>query len=137
MSTDAGLQATAREDTAGPDRTRLATLSLHISAVLYLVCGALLALVPLAWDPETTGEYALRSGVTWFLAVLCVALAALAWAAVRGLRRARRWAFRTALVLFLFYLPSIFLPLGAVGLFGLLSEGTRARFPKDRVSRRA
>ena len=46
----------------------------------------------------------------------------------RGLRDDRRWAFKTGIVLFVLYLPSWFLPLGVVGLLGLLSKGSRMRF---------
>ena len=121
------------------ERTRLATMSLHISAVLYVITGVLLALVPLAWDPATTVEYTLRSGVMWLLAVLSIALAILAHFLIRALRRRKRWAWITSAVLFAIYLPSAFLPLGAVGLFGLMSEGTRAQFPvarRDSVRRK-
>jgi len=111
------------------DRTRLATVSLHISAVFYVIAGVLLVLAPFARDPATTTEYMLRSSIIWSLAVLAFALAALARVLIRALRQRKRWAWITATVLFALYLPSIFLPLGAVGLFGLLSEGTRAQFP--------
>ena len=135
MATTPGpLQAAPPAD-GPPDRTRLATLALHVSGVLYVLSGIVLALVPLAWDPDAEPGYLLRAGVTWFLAALCLGLAALAWATARGLRAARRWAWRTALALFALYLPSVFLPLGAVGLFGLLSEGTRRRFPGPRSDR--
>lgn len=118
---------------AGPvDRTRLATLALHISAVLYVLVGILLILVPFAWDPATTDDYSLRSGIMWFLAALCIALAMLARSLIGALRQRKRWAWITAAVLFALYLPSAFLPLGAVGLFGLMSEGTRAQFPVAR-----
>ena len=127
------------DEPGAADRTRLATISLHISAVLYIVAGALLAMVPFTWDPTTTVEYTLRSSVTWFLAALSIGLALLAHVLIRALRQRKRWAWVTATVLFSLYLPSAFLPLGAVGLFGLMSEGTRARFPaarRDRVRRK-
>ncbi len=117
-------------DAKGPaDRTRFATIALHISAVFYAITGVLLVLAPFARDPATTAEYMLRSSIMWSLAVLAFALAVLAKILIRALRRRKRWAWITAAVLFALYLPSVFLPLGAVGLFGLLSEGTRAQFP--------
>lgn len=97
-----------------------------------MVLAGLLAIVPLGWDEATTEEYALRSGVTWFLALLSLGLAILVWFVIRGLRRHRRWAWKTGIVLFVLYLPSWFLPIGAVGLFGLLSKGTRERFALPR-----
>jgi cytochrome bd-type quinol oxidase subunit 2 len=111
------------------DRTRLATISLHISAVFYMIAGALLVLAPFARDSATTAEVTLHSSIIWLLAVLAFALAALARVLIRALRQRKRWAWITATVLFTLYLPTVFLPLGAVGLFGLLSEGTRAQFP--------
>lgn len=118
---------------AAADRTRFATFALHASAALYIPFGLLLALRPFAWDPASEPEYALRAGVIWGLAALCIALAAFVEAIAAGLRRGRRWALRAATVMFVLYLPSAFLPLGVLGLAGVLSPGTRARFPLPRA----
>ena len=122
------------------DRTRYATIALHVSTVLYVVVALLLALIPFAWDPDTTPEYGLRAGVLWGLALFTLALAVFVEVVVSGLKRRRRWALIAATVLFVLYLPSAFLPLGIAGLIGTLSPGTRARFPvprADSVRRRA
>lgn len=114
------------------DRTRLATFALHASAVLYVPFGLLLAVRPLAWDPAVEPEYALRAGLIWGLAVLCIGLAGFVEVIAAGLRRGRRWALHAATTMFVLYLPSGFLPLGVIGLVGVLSPGTRARFPVPR-----
>ncbi|OGA17481.1 MAG: hypothetical protein A3G25_21090 [Betaproteobacteria bacterium RIFCSPLOWO2_12_FULL_63_13] len=116
----------------GPDRTRWATFALHASAVLYVPFGLLLAVRPFAWDPAVEPEYALRAGLIWGLAALCVALAGFVEVIAAGLRHGRRWALHAATTMFVLYLPSAFLPLGAIGLVGVLSQGTRARFPVPR-----
>ena len=116
-------------DPPGPrDRTRLATLSLHISAVLWAVLAGLLAAMPFGADPPTLGGIAIGNGTAYLLAALALALAILSRLVIRGLRDDRRWAFKTGIVLFVLYLPSWFLPLGVVGLLGLLSKGSRMRF---------
>jgi len=117
----------------GPvDRTRLATLALHICIVLYLIGGLLLALSPLTWDWVMQSDAAQRAGAVWLLALICLGVAGSCFAVSKGLRRRRRWAWTTALVIFIVHLPSPLLPLGALGLFGLLGEGTRARFRGSR-----
>ena len=88
----------------------------------------LVALEPLSRDPAASSEYALHSGTMYLLAALAFALAILSQVLIRALRRGKRWAWITASVLFALYLLSAFLPLGAAGLFGLMSKGTRARF---------
>ena len=114
------------------DRTRLATFALHASAVLYVPFGLLLAVRPFAWDPAVEPEYGLRAGLIWGLAVLCVVLAGFVEVIAAGLRRGHRWALHAATTMFVLYLPSAFLPLGAIGLVGILSPGTRARFQLPR-----
>lgn len=45
-----------------------------------------------------------------------------------GLRRRKRWDWIAGLCVFGIYLPSLFLPLGAFGLWGLLDGGSRKEF---------
>ena len=117
------------------DRTRLATLALHICIVLYVMAGLLLALSPLTWDWVMQSDATQHASAVWLLALVCLGVAGLCFAVTKGLRRRRRWAWTTALVIFIVHLPSLLLPAGALGLFGLLSEGTRARFRESRLHR--
>lgn len=123
------LRPVLKVDPAGPvDRTRLATVALHVSEMLYVIAGAMLILGPFSWDRVAGSDFVMRAGTCWVLAALCIGLAVLSLQVGRGLRRRKRWAFRAAVVLFAVYVPTFFMPIGAVGLYGLLSEGTRARF---------
>jgi len=125
---------------APKDRTRHASFALHASAVLYGLVAAVIALVPLGWDPAATPEYALRAGVLWGLAGFTVGLAIFVEVIVAGLKRRRRWALVAANVMFVLYVFSAFLPLGVLGLIGTLSAGTRAQFslpPRSDTVRRA
>jgi hypothetical protein len=45
-----------------------------------------------------------------------------------GLRKRKFWAWVAGLCIFGIYLPSLFFPLGALGLWGLLDEGSRSEF---------
>ncbi len=57
----------------------------------------------------------------------------------RGLRRRRYWAWVAGVCILTLYIPTVFLPLGAVGLWALLTPATRALFgvgPLTSVSRR-
>jgi hypothetical protein len=45
-----------------------------------------------------------------------------------GLNRRKFWAWIAGLCIFGMYVPSLFLPLGALGLWGLLDPGSRAEF---------
>ena len=51
---------------------------------------------------------------------------------VRGLRRQRNWAWYTALVIMVGILLPLFLPIGVIGLWGLLRAETRQAFAVDR-----
>jgi hypothetical protein len=112
------------------DRTRLATLSLHISAVLFSVAGVLLAMEPFTLSSAISVEYALPSSLVWCLAGLSFGLAVVARVLITALRQRKRWAWLSATLVFAIYLPSALLPLGAVGLFALMSAGTRVQFPR-------
>jgi hypothetical protein len=55
------------------------------------------------------------------LAVVCLWLAS-------GLGRRRFWAWVLSLMLFLLFLPTLYFPLGLLGLWGLLDRGTKDEF---------
>jgi hypothetical protein len=98
---------------------------LHISALVY----AGLTLVLLVWDPMggPPGETPL-----WFryggFYLIPLAMAAGIERAVVGLSRGRTWGWVSAVCIFLVFIPSIFLPLAAVGLWALMSPAIRERF---------
>ena len=103
-------------------RIGLAVVCLHISAALYVLLGLAFPLF-LADD---------RSGVGLPIALgffaFCVALAVGIELVVYGLGRRKLWAWIAGLCIFGMYVPSLFFPLGALGLWGLLDNGSRAAF---------
>jgi hypothetical protein len=101
----------------------LATTCLHISAVLYLVLGALM--FPLFTHDDETG-YGSVIAAGFF--VFCLILVAGIELVVYGLHRRKFWAWVAGLCIFGLYAPSLFFPLGALGLWGLLDKGSRAEF---------
>ena len=68
------------------------------------------------------------SQVVLVFVVFCVAMVGGVEFVPVGLRRRRFWAWVVALCIFGLYVPSLFLPLGALGLWGLLDPGSRAEF---------
>ncbi len=104
-------------------RIGMAIVCLHISAVLYLLVGLLMFPLLLSNDEM---EYRLDIAVGMF--VFCLVLIAGIEVVVYGLHRRRFWAWVAGLCIFGIYASSIFFPLGALGLWGLLDEGSRAEF---------
>ncbi|MDY3557356.1 hypothetical protein R5W24_006545 [Gemmata sp. JC717] len=99
-------------------RIGLAVVCLHISAALYVLIGfVVFALCRLDLLPVAIGMLV-------FCFAIAIGVEAVAW----GLRRRKRWAWITALCLFVLYVQSVFLPLGVLGLLGLLDGGSRAVF---------
>jgi len=103
-------------------KIRLAIVCLHISAGLYLLLGPLMFV--LSEDDDTGLGLAFALGVLIF----CLVLVAGIEYVVYGLIRRKFWAWVAGLCIFGLYLPSLFLPLGALGLWGLLDAGTRREF---------
>lgn len=112
-------------------RIGLAVVCLHISAVLYLLAGVLMFPLFLA-DDETGFGLAFAAGLLVFCLTMIVGIEFVAY----GLGRRRFWAWVAGLCIFGVYVPSAFLPLGVLGLWGLLDGGSRAEFGVDgRASR--
>ncbi len=101
----------------------MAVVCLHISAALYLLVGVGLLLFLRSEDETGSG---LAVGVAFL--VLCLALISGIEFVVYGLQRRKLWAWVAGLCIFGLYLPSLFLPLGALGLWGLLDSGSRKEF---------
>jgi hypothetical protein len=115
--------AQPRPRSHGPHRIGMAVVCLHISAVLYFLVGLLL--FPLFMAVDQTGL-----GLTFAVAmfIFCLALIVGIELVVSGLHRRRFWAWVAGLCIFGLYVPSLFFVLGALGLWGLLDEGSRAEF---------
>jgi hypothetical protein len=96
----------------------MAVSCLHISAALYLLVAGLALLF------RSDDEEAIAIG----LAVFCASLAAGVEVIAFGLRQRKNWAWVAGLCVFALYVPSLFLPLGAFGLWGLLDSGSREVF---------
>lgn len=100
----------------------MAVVSLHISALLYLLIGLLM--FPLFMADDT--GHGLPFAVC--LLIFCLALSAGIEVVVYGLHQRKFWAWVAGLCIFGMYVPSLFFPLGALGLWGLLDSGSRAEF---------
>jgi type II secretory pathway pseudopilin PulG len=114
-----------------PNRLKLAIVPLHIGAVIYVVLAlGVLAVVALVMLPDTTDpqERMISLLVFGLVALMCLGIAALSEVVVWGLGRRRMWAWIAGLCIFAMYVPSLFFPLGALGLWGLLDPGSRALF---------
>jgi hypothetical protein len=106
-----------------PHRIGMATTCLHISAALYLVVGLLMFWL---FSQDDQSGFGMAFGIGMF--IFCLALIVGIEAVAAGLRRRKFWAWIAGLCIFGLYAPSIFLPLGALGLWGLLDAGSRAEF---------
>lgn len=99
-------------------RIKFAVVSLHISAVLTLLAVVFLLSFARDFNPAFRG---LVTGVGLVLVALPTLLAF-------GLQRRKRWAWNGSVALFALYLVGGYLPLGIVGLWGLLDIGSRREF---------
>jgi hypothetical protein len=100
----------------------LAIVCLHISAVLYVLIGGFLIAIATMFNEEI--ELPMPVAIAGL--VLCLALAIGIELVAFGLHRRRFWAWVAGLCIFGIYTPSLFLPLGVLGLWGLLDSGSRA-----------
>ena len=101
----------------------LAIACLHISAVLYLIAGVLMFALLMAHD-----EMGLGPPFAIGLLVFSLALIAGIEFVVYGLHKRKFWAWVAGICLFGLYVPSLYLPLGALGLWSLLDRGSRVEF---------
>lgn len=105
------------------DRLGVAAICLHISAVIYVIVG--LALLGYFLWPQPTG---MPPEVGLICCIIFLALAFGIEVVARGLRRRKYWAWVAGVCICTLYLPTLNLPLGAVGLWALLAPPTRSLF---------
>ncbi len=106
----------------------LALVSLHISAILYLLVGCIAFIV---FDNGDAGDNEVGAGDPLFgtiCASFCVVLAAGVEVVAYGIHKRRFWGWIAGLVVCGIYTPSLFFPLGILGLWGLLAPGSRTEF---------
>jgi hypothetical protein len=104
-------------------RIGMAIVCLHISAVLYFLLGG--AFAALFFVAEDTPEGTI---VAILMMVVCLAFIIGIEFVAYGLKKRKFWAWIAALCIFGLYVPSLFLPLGALGIWGLLDAGSREQF---------
>lgn len=108
----------------------LALLGGHLGAAAYLLCGVgSVALVALAASEAANDDEAAGAAVVFgIVAAMCVGLALVAEIITIGMHLRHKWAWFAGLVMFGLYLPSLFMPIGAMGMCGLLMTGSRRDF---------
>ncbi len=117
------------------DRIGVATICLHSSSAIYLIAG--LAFLGYSRLPAQPTNLPSEAGLVG--CITCLTLAAGIELVARGLRRRRYWAWVAGVCILTLYVPTVFLPLGALGLWALLTPATRALFgvgPLTSISRR-
>ena len=106
-------------------RIRLAIIALRISEGLYVLIALCLPAVALSF-PDVQEQLPIWIGICTGL--LTIGFAVLIEIVVRALNRRRFWAWVAGLCISGLYIPSLFLPLGIMGLIGLLDPVSRAAF---------
>jgi hypothetical protein len=101
-------------------KIKFATIALRISTGLYVLVG--LSLFALSFMGNQNKLF------YTILAVFALAFAVGVEFVRSGIIQRKFWAWVAGLCIFGLYMPSIFLPLGALGLWGLLEKGTREEF---------
>lgn len=101
-----------------------AVISLRISAVIYALLGV--AMFPLLLLTAEENSFALPVAIA--LLLFALALAAGCEFVVWGLKRRKFWAWIAGLCIFGLFVPSLFLPLGVIGLIGLLDGASQKEF---------
>jgi Ca2+/Na+ antiporter len=107
----------------GPHRIQMAVVCLHISALLYVLIGLGLCAI-LAMENNVKSLIPFSLCVFTMIGALVVAIEVIAY----GLTKRKFWAWVAGLIMFGIYVPSLFFPLGALGLWGLLDENSRREF---------
>ncbi len=104
-------------------RIGMSIVCLHLSAGVYFLLALLLPSLLLSISEN---EYKLPIAIGF--GIFCLMLAVGVEVIVYGLHRRWFWAWLAGILVLGIYLPTIFLPLGAIGLWGLLDAESRAEF---------
>ena len=106
-------------------RLGMAITCLRISTILYVVLSIFLAFYLFTGPADPAAAPSARY-LLGLMVLLCLSMAIVPETAIVGIKRRRSWGWVLGLIIFGLYLPSLFFPLGAVGLWGLLDSGSRA-----------
>jgi hypothetical protein len=105
-----------------PHRIEMAIICLRLSSVFYLLFSTGFLLMAVLSHMYT--DLVICS----IIVIVCIALVAGTEFVARGLKRREYWAWVVGLCIFVIYAPFLFLPIGALGLWGLLDRGSRSDF---------
>jgi hypothetical protein len=108
----------------------LALLGGHLGAAAYFAIAlGMLVIVGFAMaDAPTDEDAAVAAVIFGILAAMCGGLGVVAEIVTIGMHLRHKWAWFAGLVMFALYLPSLFMPIGALGMCGLLMTGSRRDF---------
>ncbi|GEM_PF-5136446 len=124
-----------------PGRLRLVVVCFRISTVLYILLGLFAIVGPTFLIPSLPPEEAAVAGIFVIFGLIfglvSIGIAIGVEVVVWYLKQLRYWAWVTAIVISALYLTSIFLPLGILGLLGLLDAETQAAFQAARLRRKS
>jgi hypothetical protein len=123
-------------DSPGPiprsNHVLYACICLHISSFLYVLVGIGFAFLLIGSVRADTGGdgagLAVVIALSIFMAMLGVGIALCVEVVAWALRRRKKWGWIAGMVVFGIYIPSAFLPLGAIGMWALLQENVRREF---------
>lgn len=102
-------------------KIQTAIICLRISQVVYLLLGMGVPLLS-SQSGEPVAFVVFISVMTGVcLLAMIVGLEIL----INGLKKRRKWSWITGLIVFGLYAPSLFLPLGVMGLWAMLNAGTQ------------
>ncbi len=102
-------------------RVPIALFCLHVSAAIYAALGLVFLFADLPSELST-------GAINVMLAAVAIGCAVGVELVAYGIRKRRFWGWVAGLVVFGMYVPSLFFPLGALGLWGLPATGSRAQF---------
>lgn len=112
-------------------RIFISLICLHIGAILYLLCIFFIQwILSLIDDPAFNSEPSDQIDRLFFIMmmVMCVGCAIAIEVVAYGLLKRKKWGWIGSVIVFGLFAPSLFMPIGAVGLWALLTNGIPAEF---------
>lgn len=108
----------------------LALVGGHLGAAAYLLIAVgMLVIVGFAAADAPGDEDAAAAAVIFgIIAAMCGGLGLVGEIVTIGMHLRHKWAWFAGLIMFALYLPSLFFPMGAMGMTGLLMPGSRKDF---------